>query len=175
MFFSNSEFFHNKMILRPSKWFQMTILALLCQKCWHSGQKMVKIGQILHISIGGSSFKLFVGFFWYTSICHCCFLPKHWDLWMNKKVAFFPTVYTWSFWKSINPANFHRMTFQWKEGCKYQTNFHFLCYLHCPHWSRIKPFRSEKVQKLKSFYRKMALISFVEDFLEHKKLIFLIA
>ena len=33
----------------------------------------------------------------------------------------------------------------------------------------------QKVQKSKSLYRKIALITFVEDFLEHKKLIFFIA
>ena len=33
----------------------------------------------------------------------------------------------------------------------------------------------QKVQKLKSLYREIALITFVEDFLEHKKLIFFIA
>ena len=32
----------------------------------------------------------------------------------------------------------------------------------------------QKVQKSKSFYRKMTLITFVQDFLEHKKLIFFI-
>ena len=34
---------------------------------------------------------------------------------------------------------------------------------------------AQKVQKTKSLYRKIALITFVEDFLEHKKLIFFIA
>ena len=33
----------------------------------------------------------------------------------------------------------------------------------------------QKVQKSKSLYRKIALITFVEDFLQHKKLIFFIA
>ena len=35
--------------------------------------------------------------------------------------------------------------------------------------------RVQKVQKSKSLYHKIALITFVEDFLEHKKLIFFIA
>ena len=33
----------------------------------------------------------------------------------------------------------------------------------------------QKVQKSKSLYRKIALITFVEDFLEHKKFIFFVA
>ena len=37
------------------------------------------------------------------------------------------------------------------------------------------PESNRPVQKSKSLYHKIALISFVEDFLEHKKLMFFIA
>ena len=48
-------------------------------------------------------------------------------------------------------------------------------YFHTGHTDPESNRLVQKVQKSKSLYHKIALITFVEDFLKHKKLIFFIA